>query len=757
MTIYSDPSGGGSYGAYNTTTPSTTWLYGSFGYPSVDAVNQGGIGDCWFLSPLMCMATFDPSFIESMITADGNGYYTVDMYLNGVLTPVTIGDDLPNDASSSNGDGHWASLIEKAYAALVGSYTAMNGNFADTAFRSLTDQTCSDISISSFNTGLEDATIRSALALNEGVVIYSDDLFIPQAQPSNSGLSGTFPTIDYNSSTGKGEGLVVGFASGAHAYAVVGYDSTTGNLIVRNPWGYAGSSVYNDDGVSYQNAYVSTSNELTNCLKAITNAGNVAPNDGVDFFSEFEISPSDLQYFYGGVITNSALPLPALPNPATVNEYLSDIAAYDQLAGGIQISDTASAVAADFNALNADSHITSITLTDSGIPVLNLTTTEAGNDTAALGKIGNEAFEVLVGAQAHYYVGGNGSVGTSITLSASNATVSLKTNSRMDLTGSDDTVTAGAGSNLGVVGSDDKIALGAGDGLWLGGNGAVGISDLVSGSGASVHLCANSRMDLTGSDDTVTAGAGSNLGVVGSDDTIALGAGDGLWLGGNGAVGISDPVSGSGASVHLCANSRMDLTGSDDTVTAGAGSNLGVVGSDDTIALGAGDGLWLGGNGAVGISDLVSGSGVSVHLQANSRMDLAGSDDGVTAGAGSNLGVVGSDDTIAAGDGDGVWLGGSSDIVSVGVDDAIHDFGHGMTIKVAGSAGMLSVYGFSSDVSGVIDLLNGVGGYASAASTYAALSSDGNGGSLLSLGAAGSIDIVGVASSALSAANFKIG
>ncbi|MGO9740455.1 MAG: putative Ig domain-containing protein [Roseiarcus sp.] len=550
------------------------------------------------------------------------------------------------------------------------------------------------------------------------------------------------------------------------------------------------------------------------------------------------------------------------PLTISVATFLANPLSLDALPNGLDISDTAADVTAAFDALNGDAHVSSITLTDSGLPVLHLTTAQASNDTLALGEIANSAYEVNVAGAHTYYVaaggsitvtdsqaafklgsgaeatitgaqdtitaasgasvslGGNGAAGLSDQITGSSVSVTLQANSRMDLTGSDDVVTSGAGSNLGVSGSGDRITLGAGDGLWLGGNGAAGASDLVIGSGVGVNLSANSRMDLTGDDDVVIAGANSNLGVVGSADQITLGAADGLWLGGNGAAGASDHVSGSGVVVNLSANSRMDLTGDDDVVIAGASSNLGVIGSADQITLGAGDGLWLGGNGAAGASDIIDGSGVVVNLSANSRMDLTGSDDVVIAGAGSNLGVSGSDDTIILSSGDGLWLGGngaagasdhvsgssvgvylradsrmnltgdddvvtagarsnlgvsgsgdtiilgsddglwltgSNDIVIAGAEDGISDSGHDATIRVTGSVGLLYVSGFASDSNGVIDLLNGVGGYASAASAYAALSSDGHGGSLLSLGAAGSIDLAGVGASALSATNFKIG
>ena len=69
----------------------------------------------------------------------------------------------------------------------------------------------------------------------------------------------------------------------------------------------------------------------------------------------------------------------------------------------------------------------------------------------------------------------------------------------------------------------------------------------------------------------------------------------------------------------------------------------------------------------------------------------------------------------------------------------------------------VSISGFGNDPTGAIELLNGAGGYASASAAFAALKSDGAGGSLLSLGAGGSIDLHGVAPSALSVSSFRIG
>ncbi len=65
-----------------------------------------------------------------------------------------------------------------------------------------------------------------------------------------------------------------------------------------------------------------------------------------------------------------------------------------------------------------------------------------------------------------------------------------------------------------------------------------------------------------------------------------------------------------------------------------------------------------------------------------------------------------------------------------------------------------TIANFAADARGVIDLLNGAGGYTSAAAAQGALVSDGLGGSTLSLGS-GSIHFL--ATSSIATPHFKIG
>jgi V8-like Glu-specific endopeptidase len=277
---------------------------------------------------------------------------------------------------------------------------------------------------------------------------------------------------------------------------------------------------------------------------------------------------------------------------------------------------------------------------------------------------------------------------------------------------------------------------------YVGGNGATGPALSLKASNSAVVERANSRVALTGSNDAVTMGAHSNLSVYGSNDRIVATTGDGIWInsgtgeaitgagftvhggartgftvGGNSLAGANDVVYGSSASVALKASSHMTLTGSNDAVTMGAHSNLTVYGSNDRVAATTGDGIWVNS----GKGDTITGSGFTVH----------------------------------GGSGAGLTIKGTADVVYAGLNDAITDSGSHTLFKINSNVGKLSISHF--DPTGIIDLLNGAGGYRSASQAFATLTNDGHSGSLLSLGSKGSIDLVGEARSSLHASNFKIG
>jgi len=145
---------------------------------------------------------------------------------------------------------------------------------------------------------------------------------------------------------------------------------------------------------------------------------------------------------------------------------------------------------------------------------------------------------------------------------------------------------------------------------------------------------------------------------------------------------------------------------------------------------------------ASGATNAISGSGgLAVKVDAGVGLSLTGSHDSISLGANASLHIS----------------SGSANVVTSASGDQLYDGGAATLFRVGGTAGALTIRNFGADPTGVIDLLSGEGGYATAAAAVGALVSDGAGGVKLSLGSAGSIDFSAVAPGHLSSANFRIG
>jgi hypothetical protein len=268
--------------------------------------------------------------------------------------------------------------------------------------------------------------------------------------------------------------------------------------------------------------------------------------------------------------------------------------------GAISIS--AAYFAANIDGVNAASQVTSITLTDSGIPQVNVADAQATGDTTALDEIVNPIFEVLAPGMALIYcVGGNGANGTPLPSSASSSAVVERANSKVTLAGSNDTVTIAAGSNLRLAGSNDSITATTGDKI------------------------------------TIKAGTGETI--TGSGFTVRAAIGTGFAVGGNGVPGTLDRVNGSGASLAVQDTSNVVLTGSNDSVSMAAGSNLSVSGFTDAFTATIDDKIRV----KAGIGETINGSGFAVH---------GGSETGFT--------IVGTGDVVYAAVNDAITDSGSS-------------------------------------------------------------------------------------------------
>jgi hypothetical protein len=140
------------------TQPETLWADFAFSTPgtgmTLHDVQQGAIGDCWFLAVVTTLFWCDPDRVRRMfVTDEERGVYTFRFRVGGVRHPIEISVDylIPCIDSQPIGcrphappDGGvlaiWPILWEKALAKLMGGYEALNGGLASTAFGLLTER-----------------------------------------------------------------------------------------------------------------------------------------------------------------------------------------------------------------------------------------------------------------------------------------------------------------------------------------------------------------------------------------------------------------------------------------------------------------------------------------------------------------------------------------------------------------------------------------------------------------------------------------
>lgn len=113
-------------------------LWGSTGVVP-DGVNQGSLGDCWFLAGASAIAEF-PDRLKKIVTnseMSNSGVYEFNFFSKGWPKKVTIDDRLPtiggaiiNTKQGRNGSW-WMALMEKAYTKMNVNYFNIKGGSAE--------------------------------------------------------------------------------------------------------------------------------------------------------------------------------------------------------------------------------------------------------------------------------------------------------------------------------------------------------------------------------------------------------------------------------------------------------------------------------------------------------------------------------------------------------------------------------------------------------------------------------------------------
>jgi fibronectin type 3 domain-containing protein len=195
--------------------------------PVAGDVNQGEVGDCYFLSTLAAFADQRPAALEQSAVDLGDGTFAVQFYSNGTPVYVRVSNAFADgpfngyEFAHPGSDGSiWAPVLEKAFAYFrtgANTYASTNSGWMGEVY--------SDLNVSSTT------FVPTAYSEDSFYNMLSTDL--ADDDPVTFGTNGNAPNL----------------VSG-HAYTLVSVAIVNGQTeyVVRNPWGVSGDALENSQG-----------------------------------------------------------------------------------------------------------------------------------------------------------------------------------------------------------------------------------------------------------------------------------------------------------------------------------------------------------------------------------------------------------------------------------------------------------------------------------------------------------------------------
>jgi len=199
-------------------------------------VEQGSLGDCYFVAQLAAQAKTNPGRIKDLIKDNGGGTFTVTLHLKDkaqpwkrVPTPIVVDSQFPQKGggtayakpgdASSTGPELWVMLIEKAFAKYSGSYEQIRGSKTK------------DGDVFGMMSGVESKSIRpTSLAAPKLLDLLSKAL--ANGQAVSFGAKSKTSADETLQGEARAAGVVLN-----HAYSLMGVDVAARKVDLRNPWG----------------------------------------------------------------------------------------------------------------------------------------------------------------------------------------------------------------------------------------------------------------------------------------------------------------------------------------------------------------------------------------------------------------------------------------------------------------------------------------------------------------------------------------
>jgi len=128
----------------------TEWDFLGGGSAKYSDIQQGYLGDCYFLATLSSIAFTHPELIKNMFTKGSlvegaHPVYTTKWLLNGKPTALAVNNMIPADPNTGlpyfvqeKGGNYWPLVLEKAWAKLFGGYKSIEGGNQNEVIKAMT-------------------------------------------------------------------------------------------------------------------------------------------------------------------------------------------------------------------------------------------------------------------------------------------------------------------------------------------------------------------------------------------------------------------------------------------------------------------------------------------------------------------------------------------------------------------------------------------------------------------------------------------
>jgi hypothetical protein len=221
--------------------------------PVAGDINQGSVGDCYFMASLAGFAQWHTSVILNSAVDLGDGTYAVEFFHSGTPEFIRVNNQFPTGgfagfhfAYPGANNTIWGCVMEKAFAYFrtgANTYNSINNGWPSEAYSDL------NVGSNSFNPG-ENIF---------GIMFHPDSSLYSECY--NDLTSGKPVTL---CTPGSPPNLV-----GDHCYTLTGVETIGGThyYIVRNPWGDSGDSLENAQGYATL-TYSQLVNNFTNFTEA---------------------------------------------------------------------------------------------------------------------------------------------------------------------------------------------------------------------------------------------------------------------------------------------------------------------------------------------------------------------------------------------------------------------------------------------------------------------------------------------------------